>query len=157
MAEVRDSSLIDGVYLSQLREISDQRGAVLHMIRCDAGSVERIGECYFSEVNSGAVKAWKRHRVQIQNIAVPIGRIRLVIFDDRATSVTKGRLQILELGRPEAYVRVRIPPGLWYGFCNIGNGPALVANCPDLPHDPTESESQSLADSRIPYSWNLPR
>jgi dTDP-4-dehydrorhamnose 3,5-epimerase len=151
------SSSIDGITITELRQISDERGSVLHMLRCDAPGFERFGEVYFSEVLPGSIKAWKRHSVQTQNLAVPVGRIRLVIFDDREESPTKDKLQVLELGRPDAYLRVLIPPGLWYGFACISNMSALLANCADLPHAPDESETCSANDPFIPYTWNLGR
>ena len=147
------ASVIRGVTLTELRQISDERGALLHMLRCDAAEFSRFGECYFSEVLPGAIKAWKRHRIQTQNLAVPVGRIRMVIYDDREGSVTRGQLQELELGRPDAYLRIQIPPGLWYGFACIGDTPALLANCTDLPHELTESEQCPPNHSIIPYQW----
>ena len=144
---------IDGVTLTPLRQIEDARGAVLHMLRSDAEDFTGFGECYFSETRPGVVKAWKLHHRQTQNIAVPVGRIRLVIFDDRADSSTRGRLAELELGRPDCYVRVRIPPGLWYGFTSLGTIPALLANCADLPHDPSECEVLDPSNANIPYAW----
>jgi len=100
------------------------------------------------------VKAWKRHRAQTQNLAVPVGRIRVAIYDDRAGSRSHGRLQLLELGRPDAYRRLRIPPGLWYGFSCLGAAAALLVNCADMPHDPTDSETLPANDPTIPYSWS---
>ncbi len=145
--------LIEGVTLTALRQIGDERGVVLHMFRSDAPEFTRFGECYFSEISPGAVKAWKRHRVQTQNLAVPVGRIRMVIYDDRNSSPSCGRLQILELGRPDAYQRLMIPPNLWYGFCCISTTPALLANCTDFLHDPTESEQRPIDHPTIPYKW----
>jgi dTDP-4-dehydrorhamnose 3,5-epimerase len=144
---------IEGVAITILREIRDERGAVLHMLRCDDSEFKRFGECYFSEVLPGAIKAWKRHRLQTQNMAVPVGRIRLVIYDDREDSCTCGRLQILDIGRPDAYLRLQIPPGIWYGFACISPMPALLANCADLPHDPTESDIRPVNHPAIPYKW----
>jgi dTDP-4-dehydrorhamnose 3,5-epimerase len=150
---VTNHSGIDGVVISELRQICDERGAVLHMLRNDAPVFTRFGECYFSEVLAGAVKAWKRHRLQTQNLVVPVGRIRLVIYDDRQRSPTCGRLQIQELGRPDAYLRVTIPPGLWYGFSAVSLSPALLANCADLPHSGGEGEVRPWNDPAIPYQW----
>jgi|SRR3989338_9023513 len=146
-------SLIDGVVLTELRQVGDDRGTVLHMLRSDAPEFTRFGECYFSEVHPRSVKAWKRHKVQTQNLAVPVGRVQFVIYDDRDKSSTKGRLQVLELGRPDAYLRLRIPPGLWYGFGCISKMSALLVNCADLPHNPEESELRSIDDAEIPYQW----
>lgn len=155
----RTETMIRGVTLTSLRQIGDQRGAVLHMLRCDSPEHSNFGECYFSEVRPDAVKAWKRHRVQSQNIAVPTGRIRLVIFDDREGSATHGQFQVLVLGRPDAYVRVHIPPSLWYGFGCIGETSALLANCTDVPHEASECETRRSDDARIPYRWKneIPR
>jgi dTDP-4-dehydrorhamnose 3,5-epimerase len=144
---------IEGVTLTPLRQIGDERGAVLHMLRSDAPEFSRFGECYFSELLPNAVKAWKRHRLQTQNLAVPVGRVRFVIFDGREQSATHGVVDVFELGRPDAYARLSIPPGLWYGFACIGSTPALVVNCADMPHDPREGEQLPTDDPSIPYVW----
>jgi dTDP-4-dehydrorhamnose 3,5-epimerase len=149
------SSEIDGVVITPLRQISDNRGAVLHMLRNDAVDFRQFGECYFSEVVPGAVKAWKRHTKQTQNLAVPSGRVRLVIYDDRIGSATLGRLQVLDFDRPDAYARVQVSPGIWYGFACLGKVPALLANCTDMPHVPTESEQIPMDTQRIPYRWEI--
>jgi dTDP-4-dehydrorhamnose 3,5-epimerase len=144
---------IDGVTLTPLRQIEDERGAVLHMLRADDPDFTRFGECYFSEVVPGAVKAWKRHRLQTQHLSVPVGRVRFVVYDDRDGSRTRGHVQELVLGRPDAYARLRIPPGLWYGFACVGDAPALLANCADRPHEPSESETRPEDDPGVPYGW----
>lgn len=136
-----------------MREIADARGAVLRFVRSDDEDFLGFGECYFSEILPGAVKAWKRHRVQTQNFVVPIGRVRLVVFDDREASPTRGGLDVIVLGRPDAYERVRVPPGVWYGFATLGNQAAVVANCPDVPHDPAEADSRAWNDPSIPFAW----
>jgi dTDP-4-dehydrorhamnose 3,5-epimerase len=145
---------IEGLIVTPLREISDGRGAVLHLMRSDDPEFQGFGECYCSETLPGAVKAWKRHKVQTQNFAVPVGRLRLVIFDDRSGSPTQGTLEKLELGRPDNYFRVSIPPGLWYGFSAMGEVPALIVNCADYPHNPLENERQDEDTAAIPYRWS---
>jgi dTDP-4-dehydrorhamnose 3,5-epimerase len=60
-------------------------------------------------------------------------------------------VQLVELGRPDAYARLTIPPLVWYGFTCLGELPALVANCANLPHEPGESETmaaESCGDTR---------
>ncbi len=144
---------IDGVLVTGLRQIIDERGAVLHHMRSDAPEFTSFSECYFSEMLPGAVKAWKRHRAQTQNLAVPIGRVRFVVYDDRSSSPTHGTLQVVELGRPDDYNRLSIPRGLWYGFTCLGSQPALIANCADLLHDPDDAELVPENDPGIPYRW----
>ena len=112
---------VEGVVISALRQIADDRGAVLHMLRADSPTFRQFGECYFSEVLPGAVKAWKRHREQTQNIAVPTGRIRFVIYDDRSGSPTRGLVRC----RSSSDARMRITRldgarlKLWYGFSAV--------------------------------------
>ncbi|CAN1498309.1 RfbC dTDP-4-dehydrorhamnose 3,5-epimerase and related enzymes [Burkholderiaceae bacterium] len=144
---------IDGVITFELKEIDSNLGSVLHMLRNDAPGFVRFGEVYFSEVLPKSVKAWKRHLRQTQNICVPIGRIRLVIFDPRMSSSTRGNLFEVELGRPDAYLRIQIPPGLWYGFKCLSETPALLANCVDYPHELNEGLKMPIIGSEIPYSW----
>ena len=146
-------SSIDGVLVTGLRQVVDERGAVLHHMRSDAPEFTTFGECYFSEMIPGAVKAWKRHSEQTQHLAVPIGRVRFVLYDERELSPTNGSLEVVELGRPDHYNRLRIPKDLWYGFTCLSDKPALIANCTDQPHDPTDTELRAEHDPRIPYHW----
>ncbi|PJZ29741.1 cupin domain-containing protein, partial [Leptospira kmetyi] len=84
-------------------------------------------------MNPGAIKAWKLHTKQTQNFTVPSGRIKLVLFDNREHSSTKGRVQEILLGRPGHYQRVKIPPKIWYGFTCVSDEKALIANFTDIP------------------------
>ena len=146
-------SKIEGVSFQPLKVISDERGAVLHMLRNSDPFFKGFGEIYFSEINPGIVKAWKRNKKQTQNLAVPMGIIHLVIYDDRPNSVTSGVLFDCILGRPENYNLIRIPPFLWYGFQCLGEVPALIANCADRPHNNTESEKIDPNSDFIPHNW----
>ena len=126
---------------------------MLHMVRHGSPLFSGFGEMYFSEVEAGAVKGWKRHSLQTQLFAVPVGRLKVVLFDARSASPTQGVREEVVLGRPEHYRLLRIPPGVWYAFGAHGEGAALVANLADLPHDPTESEKLPLAGPLAPCHW----
>ena len=148
-----NSDEIEGVIIQPLSQIADNRGSILHMLRSDSELFKQFGEVYFSEIHPGAIKAWKRHKGQTQNITVPIQRIRLVIYDPRLNSGTTGNIIEYELGRPNNYKLIQIPPMLWYGFQALDNQTALIANCADRPHDPKEDESLSSESDQIPYQW----
>ncbi len=85
------SASIDGVLVTGLRQIIDERGVVLHHMRSDSPEFTTFGECYFSETVPGSVKAWKRHGKQTQHLAVPIGSVRLVVYDNRRTPGNRTR------------------------------------------------------------------
>jgi dTDP-4-dehydrorhamnose 3,5-epimerase len=150
---MKNQSEISGVAIQPLKQIVDQRGAVMHMLRSDSPLFQGFGEIYFSLVLPGAVKAWKRHRQMTQHFAVPVGKILLVLYDTREGSASRGRLEEHILGRPDHYCLIRIPPLLWYGFQGLGTAPSLVANLTDYVHDPHEAESLSLESPDIPYGW----
>ena len=146
--------MIEGVILTPLREIPDERGKIMKMLQSDAPHFTSFGEIYFSWVFPGAIKAWHLHREMVLNYAVPVGRIKLVLYDDRAASATKGELMEIFLGDGN-YQLVTIPPLVWNGFKGVGAAPAMVANCSSIPHRPDEIERKDPFSTTIPYSWDL--
>jgi dTDP-4-dehydrorhamnose 3,5-epimerase len=146
--------MIDGVLVHPLRQIPDERGKIMHMLRFDDLHFEQFGEIYFSVVYPGVVKAWHIHKQMTLNYACVVGMIKLVLYDDREESPTRGELQQLFVGESN-YLLVRIPPGVWNGFKGIGTGPAMVANCATLPHDPEEIMRLDPFENDIPYDWTL--
>src|SRR5581483_11077652 len=92
---------VEGVVVSPRRQIVDDRGKVVHMLRSDDPEFDHFGEVYFSFVNPGWVKAWHWHKQMTLNYAVPHGEIRLAIYDDRADSPTRGNLMQLALSPQE--------------------------------------------------------
>ena len=145
---------IEGVRVLPLRRIPDERGAIFHMLRCDGEGFQGFGEIYFSQVYPGAIKAWHIHHRMTLNYAVPVGMIKLVCYDDREGSATKGNLLELFLGELN-YALVTIPPLVWNGFKGIGEQTALVANCSTEPHHPDEIDRMDPFSETIPYDWSL--
>ena len=146
--------MIDGVKIKHLRRISDERGFIMHMLRADDPDFEQFGEIYFSTAYPGAIKAWHLHKEMTLNYAVVVGMIKLVLYDDRPDSPTRGELQELFIGQ-ENYQLVKIPPNIWNGFKTVGTQMAILANCPTLPHDPNELVRIPPEDPSIPYDWSL--
>jgi dTDP-4-dehydrorhamnose 3,5-epimerase len=146
--------VIEGVTIRPLRQILDERGKIMHMLRADAPHFQAFGEIYFSCVFPDVIKGWHIHEKMTLNYAVPHGRIKLVLFDDRPKSPTRGEVQEIFLG-PDNYNLVTIPPLVWNGFKGFGNEMAIVANCSDIPHDPTEIRRMDPFDPSIPYKWEV--
>ncbi|OYT72664.1 MAG: dTDP-4-dehydrorhamnose 3,5-epimerase [Chloracidobacterium sp. CP2_5A] len=146
--------MIEGVAVRPLRQIPDERGKIMHMLRADAPHFERFGEIYFSCVYPGAIKAWHIHKAMTLNYAVIVGRIKLVLYDDREGSPTRGELMELFVGDGN-YALITVPPLVWNGFKGVGTETAIVANCATLPHDPAEIERMEPFTDRIPYRWDI--
>jgi len=146
--------MIAGVSITPLRQILDERGKIMHMLRSDAPGFQGFGEIYFSCVYPGAIKGWHIHSRMTLNYAVPHGHIKFVLYDDRDGSSTRGELQEIFLG-PDNYCLVTVPPLVWNGFKGIGAEMAIVANCASIPHDPDEIDRLDPFDPSIPYDWDI--
>lgn len=146
--------MIEDVTITPLRRIPDERGMIMHMLRADAPHFERFGEIYFATAYPGVIKAWHLHSRQVQNYAVIAGMIKLVLYDDREGSSTRGEVQELFIGE-DNYCLVRIPIGVYNGWKCIGTQTAVVANCATEPHDPTEMSRLDPFCNHVPYSWDL--
>jgi len=146
--------MIEGVEVISLKQISDERGKIMHMMRNDSPYFEKFGEIYFSMVYPNVVKGWHIHEKMTLNYVVVTGTIKLVLYDDREGSKTKGEVQEIFLGG-ENYSLVKIPPFVWNGFKGTGVIPAIVANCSDIPHDPDEIKRKDPFTKDIPYDWEV--
>jgi len=146
--------MIHDVVIKPLRRIPDERGFIMHMLREDDPDFEHFGEIYFSTIYPGVIKGWHLHKIMTLNYAVVQGMIKLVLYDDREGSPTRGEVQQIYTG-DQNYQLVKIPPFIWNGFKGVGTELAVVANCATLAHDPDEIERKSPFDSSIPYDWDL--
>ena len=149
-----DKSKINGIEIVKLNQIVDAKGSVLHMIKSSSPEFIKFGECYISEINYNSIKGWKLHSKQTQNISVPSGKIKMVLYDYREDSSSFNQLIKINLGRPDNYFRITIPPGVIYGSKCLSSPNALLVNCTDIEHDPDESITLSINDKRVPFLWD---
>lgn len=146
--------IITGVKIFKKKVIIDNRGKILHMMRNDDHHFSKFGEIYFSYVNGNKVKAWHIHKKMTLNYVAAFGKIKLVLYDDRKKSKTKGIFQEIILSNKNHYL-VTIPPNIWNGFKSANNKLAVLANCSNIPHDPKEIKRLPYNDKTIGYNWKL--
>ena len=131
------------IIVTPLSRINVAGGDVLHALKkTDAGFVD-FGEAYFSTIETGAIKPWKRHLRMTLNLVVPFGMVRFVFFDGQ------GRRRE-ELIGTDRYVRLTVPPGIWFAFQGLSAPYSLLLNIADIAHDPKEIERKQL-DEYINY------
>ena len=145
--------MIKDVLIVPLKIINDERGKIMRMLRCDDPYFKKFGEIYFSVAFPGAIKGWHVHKKMTLNYAVVEGTIKLVLYDDRKDSPTKGELVELSIGE-DNYVLVQVPPGVINGFKGLGTKSAIVANCATEPHSPDEIIRIDPFSKEIPYNWD---
>jgi len=120
-------SNIQGVVITNLRQIPHEKGDIYHGLKKSESSFVEFGESYFSFIRYNEVKAWKRHSKMVCNLVVPIGEVEFILYDQRESSSTKGEVMKLILGTNN-YKRVTVPPGIWYGFKGLSQGKNLLHN-----------------------------
>ena len=146
--------MIEGVKVIPLRQIPDERGKIMHMLKETDPHFIRFGEIYFSCAWPGVVKGWHVHQRMTVNNAVIVGRAKLVLYDGRLASPTKGDIMELFIGE-DNYCLVQIPPGIANGYKAYGDKLVIMANCATEPHDPAEISYIDSVDNDIPYDWSL--
>ena len=147
------NSTIDGVILTNLKQIKDERGAVYHVMKNDSETFYSFGEAYFSKINKNIVKGWKYHKEMKQNFCVPYGKLKLVLFDNRVDSPSKGVINEIILSDNENYMRVTIPENIWYSFKCLSNDYCLLLNIANIKYMENESLQMALNNKIIPYKW----
>jgi len=146
--------MIDGVIVKPLNRIPDDRGTILKMQESCDPEFKGFGEIYFSTIYPGVVKGWHLHENATLNYAVVKGMIKLVLFDNRDGSKTKGKLMELYIG-DKNYCLVQIPPNVWNGFKCVGNEEAIVADLITVIHKDDVMKRMDPDSSFINYDWSL--
>ena len=148
-------SLIRGIKVKPLKVIPDERGRLFEILRRDDPLFTRFGQAYCTTVNVGVVKGWHYHKKQVDNFVCVSGMIKLVAYDGRPRSATKGLVNEFFLGvhRP---LLVQIPAGVHHGFKGISHPEAVVINLPNEPyhHDRPDEYRVDAHQNDIPYDWN---
>ena len=142
-----------GVLLHDLAQIVVSKGNVFHALKATDDGYVGFGEAYFSQIESGAVKGWKRHNRFTLNIIVPVGRVRFVIYDDRIESNTYGQFVEHVLSPNGNYKRLTIAPGLWVAFQGLHSYTSILLDIIPEPH--IQNESDTLTLSAIQFKFEL--
>ena len=146
--------MIDGVMVKQLKVIPDERGRLMEILREDDDIYMRFGQVYLTTGYPGVVKAWHYHKVQFDHFCVVKGMMKVVLYDSREGTTTKGEVNEFFLGDHQQQLVV-IPPHVWHGFKNIGEDESLILNVTTHPyrHDAPDEYRVDPHDCHIPYAW----
>jgi len=146
--------MIDGVRTKVLKLIPDDRGWLLEMLRSDEPVYEKFGQVYASATYPGVVKGWHLHRKQVDYFVCVSGMVKLVIYDGREGSPTRGQLDEFFIGIPNPLL-VRVPEGTHHGWKCISPETAVVINCATEVYDYQRPDEERLDpySADIPYDW----
>lgn len=131
--------MINGVVLTSLTQIVDERGKIMHMLKASDPMFKNFGEIYFSWAWPGSIKGWHVHKRMTLNLAVISGRALFQCYDMRSESTTFREVNRFHLGI-ECHNLLTIPPGVASGYAPYSDEKVIVANCATEPHDKLEIE-----------------
>jgi dTDP-4-dehydrorhamnose 3,5-epimerase len=145
---------IQGVWLKRLRVVPDERGWLMEVLRRDDEGFLRFGQAYVTTTYPGVVKGWHMHRKQSDFIACIGGMLKLVLYDPREGSPTKGKVEEYFLGIHNPLL-VRVPENVYHGWKCVGPEAAVVLNVPTEPYDHASPDEVRLDPHTggIPYDW----
>jgi dTDP-4-dehydrorhamnose 3,5-epimerase len=135
---------MDGVVLTPLKQIKHPLGDLYHAMKKSDKDFSGFGEAYFSTVNQGCTKGWKKHTEMVLNLIVPMGEVKFVIYSKDLEEFYSVQLS------QKNYQRLTIKPGLWVSFRGLGDTNILL-NIASIEHSPNESINVDL--DTIDYEW----
>lgn len=148
--------LIQGVLVVRLKLIPDERGRLMEILRNDwDGYFDAFGQCYMTTGYPGVVKAWHYHKLQDDFFCVVHGMMKVVLYDSRDGSRTKGIVNEFFMGELNP-ISVKIPKFVYHGFKTISEHQALLINLPTNTYnysDPDEFRVDPHSPE-IPYDWH---
>jgi dTDP-4-dehydrorhamnose 3,5-epimerase len=150
-----ESRTIDGVLVKHLRVIPDERGRLMEILRSDDDVFSRFGQVYVTTAYPGVVKGWHYHKKQTDNMTVVHGMMKIVLYDSRNESPTKGMINEFFIGTHDPLL-VQIPPFVFHGFKCIGEHEAIVINIPTDTYNYDDPDEYRVHphDNDIPYCWD---
>ena len=141
--------MIKDSIITRLNIIDTPGGNVMHAIKKSSSGYAGFGEAYFSWIDKGVIKAWKRHKIMTLNLVVPVGKIKFVLYDDRDSSDIRSQEFILST---DNYCRLTVPPMVWVGFQGLNNKESMLLNVANTIHDINEVERLDI--DKINYNWS---
>ena len=148
--------MIDGVVVKKLKPIPDERGRLMEILRCDDPFLQKFGQVYMTTAYPGVVKAWHYHKKQTDHFCCVKGTMKVVLYDDRESSPTRGEVNEFFMGEHNP-ILVVIPAGVYHGMKGVGTEEAIIINTPTEPYNSAEPDEYRLDpfENDIPYDWGI--
>ena len=112
--------------INKLKKFDDERGSVLHGMKFNDEDSFGIKEVYFSTVNYGFYKGWKKHQKMVLNLIVIEGQVLFYLADNefkefKEIIICKNDLK-----------RITIMPNQWVSFTSLTNPSSKIMNIANL-------------------------
>ena len=137
--------LLDKIKVTPLKIIKLSAGNIMHALNKNELKNQTFGEAYFSKIKSGKIKAWKYHLKMILNLVVPQGKVKFVFYSQKDKN-----FKTVEIGEKK-YLRLTVPPKIWFGFKGISKHESIILNVANIKHNP--KEILRCNKNKIDFDW----
>ncbi len=147
--------MIYGVKVKKLKVIPDERGRLMEILRSDDEIFTKFGQVYMTTSYPGVVKAWHYHKHQADHMTVVKGMMKIVLYDNREGSKTKGEVNEFFAGEHNP-ILIAIPEMIYHGFKCISETEAVVINIPTAVYSYAQPDEYRIDPHKndIPYDWS---
>ncbi len=149
--------LIKDVVVKKLTVNCDERGRLMEMIRSDDKELKiiKFGQVYMTTAFPGVVKAWHYHKKQTDHFVCVKGQMKVVLYDSREDSATKGMVNEFVIGDHAPFL-IEIPNLVYHGFKCISDTEAIVVNYTTECYDYKNPDEYRVDphSQEIPYDWS---
>ena len=147
---------IHDVVIKPLVTHSDDRGYFREILRDDDELLRRFGQTSITKSYPGVIKAFHWHQDQDDLWYVADGMARVVLYDRREDSPTRGETQVIYAGEDNP-VLIYIPTGVAHGYQVLGSKPVVVFYHVTKSYNPAEPDEMRIPfdDPEIGFDWSI--
>jgi dTDP-4-dehydrorhamnose 3,5-epimerase len=123
--------LIHGVAIKEIKNVPKANGYLTEVYRSEWQLDDLpVSQVFQVALVPGGISAWHAHRVTTDRLFVNQGMMRIVLYDSRADSPTRGVVNEVRFGamRPALVI---VPPQVWHGIQNLSQETSLILNLVD--------------------------
>jgi dTDP-4-dehydrorhamnose 3,5-epimerase len=145
---------IEGVMLREVKNVLTPDGALVEIFRRDWQLGDEVGQVFQKSLSPHRVSAWHAHEHTTDRLFVNVGRARIVLYDARTESGTRGLVNELILGEARPGLLV-VPPKVWHGVQNVSPETTFLLNLVDRAYRYEDPDHWKLPpdSSEIPYRF----
>src|SRR3989344_9620435 len=110
--------MINGVVIKKVVKHSDDRGFFAELVKFGEETFHEVLQTSYSETKPGVIKAWHIHDYW-EVWCIIKGKAKVVLYDMRPESPTKGEIQTIYTGEDNMLV-ITIPGKVAHGYKPLG-------------------------------------
>ena len=149
--------MINGVDIKKIKTHVHDRGNFREILRDDNKLLKKFGQASITVTHPGVIKAFHWHKKQDDLWYGVSGDAKVVLYDLREDSKTKGETMEICIGENAEPVLITIPKGVAHGYQVLGKKPFTLIYFTTLSYDPKDPDEERIEfnDPKIGFDWEI--